>query len=193
MTLSKRLRYEILRRDNHACRYCGRSAPEVPLTVDHVIPIALGGGDDPTNLATACKDCNSGKSASAPDAPLVADVTADALRWSAAIRYAADEQLEDLAERQARAQQFSDYWTEWRCPDGTEVPRPGNWPDSLDHLFRSGLHQAVVLEAVRTAMANTRLSIDRIWPYFCGICWRRVDELREAAAARIAADEGQAN
>lgn len=23
MAISKRLRYEILRRDNHACRYCG--------------------------------------------------------------------------------------------------------------------------------------------------------------------------
>lgn len=34
MAVSKRTRYEVLRRDNHACRYCGASAPEVKLTVD---------------------------------------------------------------------------------------------------------------------------------------------------------------
>lgn len=81
MAVSKRLRYEVLRRDNHACRYCGRSAPDVALTVDHVVPVALGGSDDPGNLVTACRDCNSGKSASSPDAPIVANVADDALRW----------------------------------------------------------------------------------------------------------------
>lgn len=33
MAVSKRLRYEILRRDDHACRYCGDRAPDVKLTV----------------------------------------------------------------------------------------------------------------------------------------------------------------
>lgn len=58
MTVSKRIRFEVLRRDNYTCRYCGGSAPDVKLTVDHVMPVALG---DPTNLVTACKDCNAGK------------------------------------------------------------------------------------------------------------------------------------
>lgn len=31
--ISKRLRYEILRRDDHQCRYCGATAPHTPLTV----------------------------------------------------------------------------------------------------------------------------------------------------------------
>ena len=57
MPVSKRLRYEILRRDNHACRYCGGTAPDVVITVDHVVPVALGGSDDAGNLVAACKDC----------------------------------------------------------------------------------------------------------------------------------------
>ncbi|MGW6578921.1 HNH endonuclease [Streptomyces globisporus] len=61
MAVSKRLRYEILRRDKHACRYCGATAPDVPLRVDHVIPVALGGSDAPENLVAACEPCNSGK------------------------------------------------------------------------------------------------------------------------------------
>ena len=39
MAVSKRTRYEVLRRDNHACRYCGASAPDAKLTVDHVLPV----------------------------------------------------------------------------------------------------------------------------------------------------------
>lgn len=58
MAVSKRLRYEILRRDNHTCRYCGATAPDVKLTVDHVVPVALGGSDVPTNLVAACDACN---------------------------------------------------------------------------------------------------------------------------------------
>ncbi|MYR30536.1 MULTISPECIES: HNH endonuclease [unclassified Streptomyces] len=62
MAVSKRLRYEILRRDKHTCRYCGAHAPDVPLRVDHVLPVALGGSDHPSNLATSCDPCNNGKS-----------------------------------------------------------------------------------------------------------------------------------
>lgn len=63
--LGKRQRFLVLRRDNFACQYCGRSAPNVTLHVDHKIPVALGGTNDFTNLVTACADCNLGKSATA--------------------------------------------------------------------------------------------------------------------------------
>lgn len=61
MAVSKRLRYEILRRDRFTCRYCGASAPDAPMRVDHVTPVALGGTDHPSNLVAACEPCNSGK------------------------------------------------------------------------------------------------------------------------------------
>lgn len=62
--LSKRLRFEIFKRDGFKCRYCG-SAPTAggPLHVDHVVAVANGGTDDPENLVTACQQCNLGKSA----------------------------------------------------------------------------------------------------------------------------------
>lgn len=89
MAVSRRLRFEIFRRDGHACRYCGAMAPDVKLTVDHVIPVALGGSDEPSNLVTACADCNAGKSSVQPGSEVVADVAADALRWSRALQAAA--------------------------------------------------------------------------------------------------------
>lgn len=59
--LSRRLRFEVLARDHFTCRYCGRSAPNVPLEVDHILPVAEGGTSTRDNLLTACHDCNSGK------------------------------------------------------------------------------------------------------------------------------------
>jgi hypothetical protein len=71
ITLSVGLRYQILARDAHTCRYCGRSAADGPLCVDHVISQAawrkehgnLIGVSHPSNLVTSCFDCNLGKKA----------------------------------------------------------------------------------------------------------------------------------
>jgi 5-methylcytosine-specific restriction endonuclease McrA len=51
------LRKQILDRDQHCCAYCGREAN----TVDHIIPVSLGGDMHPTNLVAACRPCNSAK------------------------------------------------------------------------------------------------------------------------------------
>jgi hypothetical protein len=83
MAVSKRLRYEILRRDNFACRYCGAAAPDVKLNADHVIPQSLGGSDKPENLVASCVDCNAGKTSSMPNAMPVADVEQEAFRRAA--------------------------------------------------------------------------------------------------------------
>lgn len=61
-TVTGRTRFAILERDNFTCRYCGRSAPDVVLHVDHVEPVSLGGSSHPNNLVTACATCNLGKS-----------------------------------------------------------------------------------------------------------------------------------
>ena len=84
MAIPKRTRFEVLRRDNHTCRYC--RSTEGQLTVDHVTPVALGGTDDPSNLVAACRGCNAGKASSNPDEATVAQVQDDALRWAAARR-----------------------------------------------------------------------------------------------------------
>ena len=43
------------------CQYCGQSAPDVVLEVDHIVPVAEGGDNDIMNLITSCRDCNRGK------------------------------------------------------------------------------------------------------------------------------------
>ena len=60
-TLSKKIRFEVFKRDSFTCQYCGRSAPDVILEVDHINPVANGGDNDIMNLITSCRDCNRGK------------------------------------------------------------------------------------------------------------------------------------
>ena len=55
------LRWQVLKRDDFTCRYCGRSAPDVVLHIDHVQPRSAGGSDDPSNLVVACAACNIGR------------------------------------------------------------------------------------------------------------------------------------
>jgi hypothetical protein len=62
-SISKKLRFEVFKRDNFQCQYCGRKAPDVILEVDHIEPVKGGGGNDMLNLITSCEDCNAGKGA----------------------------------------------------------------------------------------------------------------------------------
>lgn len=184
MAVSKRLRYEIIRRDNGTCRYCGQHAPDVPLTVDHVIPTTLGGTDDPSNLVTACRDCNNGKSASSPDQPLVDDVAADALRWANAMRVAADAQVAELEQVTSWHQDFDRAWTRWTI-DGEPIDRPTDWRTTVDQFREASLPQPILHDAVRIAMEANQLPADRVWRYFCGVAWRRVEQIRADALASL--------
>ena len=59
--ISKSTRFEVFKRDSFTCQYCGKSAPDVVLEVDHINPVSKGGDNDISNLITACFDCNRGK------------------------------------------------------------------------------------------------------------------------------------
>jgi DNA replication protein DnaD len=56
-----RLRFEVFKRDNFTCQYCGRKTPQVVLELDHIHPVSAGGTNDIDNLTTSCWECNRGK------------------------------------------------------------------------------------------------------------------------------------
>ena len=60
-SLSKKIRFEVFKRDNFTCQYCGSKAPEVILEVDHIKPVSKGGNSEIMNLVTSCFTCNRGK------------------------------------------------------------------------------------------------------------------------------------
>lgn len=49
------VRWRVYKRDNYACRYCGRD--DVPMTVDHYIAQKYGGEWTFENLLTCCRHC----------------------------------------------------------------------------------------------------------------------------------------
>lgn len=188
MAVSKRLRFEVLRRDNHACRYCGRGAPEAKLTVDHVVPTALGGTDNPSNLVTACSDCNGGKSATPPDAAIVDDVAADALRWARARSVAAERLLEDITARNQIRAAFHGLWTQWGLGEGDGAPRvplPQGWEASIDNFIAAGLPLEVLQDCVEKAMWADKVRPENTFRYMCGIAWNQIGALNQATSEEL--------
>ena len=64
-TISDKLRYQVLKRDNFKCCACGASPakdPSVELHIDHIIPWSKGGETKLDNLQALCSRCNIGKS-----------------------------------------------------------------------------------------------------------------------------------
>jgi hypothetical protein len=63
--MSPKMRRDVFLRDGFKCQECGASPGKdrlVWLEVDHVVPVAKGGTDEPSNLRTLCNHCNAGKS-----------------------------------------------------------------------------------------------------------------------------------
>ena len=189
MPVSKRTRFEVLRRDGNACRYCGAMAPDVKIQVDHVIPVALGGTDEASNLVAACRDCNTGKASTAASEELVAEVAQRDLDFADALRQAAAEMVtapdpDEPGEVYAAA--FDEAWSAYKTPAG-EVDRPRQWRASVKAFHRSGLPVDVLASAVEIAMNKPGLPNDAVFRYTCGIAWRRVKEMQDRAAEIMAA------
>lgn len=59
--ISLSTRFGLMQKHQFKCAYCGKSASEVPLEVDHVLPRSKGGTNALDNLVVSCFDCNRGK------------------------------------------------------------------------------------------------------------------------------------
>lgn len=183
--VSKRLRFEVFKRDDHTCQYCGRSAPEVVLQVDHIQPTSLGGENKPANLITACRDCNAGKGSSTPDAPRIEAPSVDGLRWARAIEEAAaDHRRYREAEQEAIAA-FRYHWPVTTCPDDHEA--------TIRKFVRLGLDAADIVHVLEQANKRATGGLRHTWLYFCKVCWSEVRRIRERAqeTLRLEADHAE--
>lgn len=190
MSLSKRLRFEILTRDGHTCRYCGGQPPDVVLTVDHVLPTTLGGSDEPSNLTAACKDCNAGKSSMKPGAPTVEQVSADAVRWALAIEFVVETKRVEIADLEADFAQFDARWVNWTLnATGKPLPRNTDWRVSVEIWLKRGVKIDMLCHYVDTAMQRKNLDPTDVWRYYCGIIWKLITELDKEAMALLEMDD----
>lgn len=59
--IPQEVRKYVFSRDKYQCQSCGQTNLETNLTIDHIIPLALGGQNDISNLQTLCFSCNQQK------------------------------------------------------------------------------------------------------------------------------------
>ena len=61
----------IFARDDYTCQYCHRTQADLRhrecLTRDHLVPMSRGGGNEWTNVVTACSSCNTKKGNHLPE------------------------------------------------------------------------------------------------------------------------------
>lgn len=186
MAVSKRLRFEILRRDNHTCRYCGAHAPAAALRVDHVLPEALGGETVASNLVTACEPCNSGKSSIAPDQQLVDDINQDALRWARAWSVATEQALAEKGRRDDFVRSFLDVWEKF---DPSLHNLPADFDGMVTYWHRIGVPVEIVTEAVFIAMGKNHVPLNATFRYAIGIVRNQITDLEARARALVDAEE----
>jgi hypothetical protein len=196
MTVTKRLRYEVLRRDGHRCVYCGATAKDAKLTIDHVIAVALGGTDDVGNLVTACSDCNGGKSSVTADEAFVAKVDEDTTRWQRAIAAAVRLRRDASTARSADLTKLEVEWGVWTYKRNEQpVPKPQDWRTTAEGFLVAGLPIEEMTRLVPVAMeARTRTELEYSeWRYFIGCCKRVLAEIEKTARELLdAKDSGVA-
>lgn len=179
--ISKRLRFEIFKRDRFSCQYCGLQPPQTTLEIDHVIAVANGGDNSEANLLTSCIDCNRGKS----DRPL-AESPAQV-----------DLKIADRIERSEQLKALNEFLISERKASETAATRLGvHWFDIYKRRkagltfgdsratsirrFLKEIPEAEILESIDIAFARksprTEDEEEGTWKYFCGICWSKIKE-----------------
>ena len=168
--ISKKTRFEIFKRDEFTCQYCGSFPPEVLLHIDHIIPVAQNGSNEMDNLITSCSACNQGKGAislsSIPKslkdkAKQVAESEAQIKGYAAAIQ-AKEERLKaetwDIIAVLENDDQIENY-------DKSRFR-------SIKH-FLAILPYHEVLEAAEITSSKWASIGYGQFKYFCGICWAK--------------------
>lgn len=175
--MSKKLRFDVFKRDGFECQYCGAAPPTVTLHVDHICPVAEGGATVIDNLITACAPCNLGKG------PRPLSVTPESLASKAAEAAEREEQLRAyqdlLRDRHARLE--GETW------EVAEILSPGCGERGFDRGDLRSIRQFIeklgvfsVKDAAEIADDRMRYSESKRFRYFCGVCWNRIRELENA-------------
>lgn len=181
MAITKKLRFEVFKRDDFKCAYCGKSPPEVTLEIDHIHPKSKGGKDDINNYITACFDCNRGKR----DIPL--DRIPNKLI----------DNLEVLKEKEDQIKEYRKFIQKIErrvrkdIEDVAQVYRE-NYPgyDLSDQFKNTSIRKFLQLLPKHEVIDSLRLAVSRkdndgegAIKYFCGVCWRKIK--RETSEIKI--------
>lgn len=174
--ISKKTRFEVFKRDNFTCQYCGSHPPQVILHVDHINPVSKGGENDSDNLITSCLNCNIGKGA----------------KLLTSVPQSLQDKAKEIAEREEQLKGYSEIIQSKKDRIEDEAWRVGEELDALYEdgsinrsylvsikrfLEKLGLHD--VLDAAEIARAAKPYSRNTRFKYFCGVCWNKINREKE--------------
>ena len=171
MALSKKIRFEVFKRDSFKCQYCGSTPPSVVLEVDHIIPVSKDGSDEIDNLITSCFDCNRGKSDR--DLTTLPQSTAEKTvqliereeQYAAYKEILAKIKARQLNEIEAIDEVYSTYFPDWCLND--------RFKNGTLTIFLKSLGFEKVEEAMHKACSRM-YNDNKAIKYFCGICWNMI-------------------
>ncbi len=177
MSISKKVRFEVFKRDGFTCGYCGKTPPGITLEIDHIQPKSDGGNDDINNLLSACFDCNRGKrNYKLSNAPNQLAVNLEILKEK-------EEQLKEynkvIQKIEKRAQReilkiekaFQEYFTNRVF---TESFKESTVKRFVEKLPVSVVEGAMRIACGRKAITESDQAADDTIRYFCGICWKKI-------------------
>lgn len=176
-SVGKRLRFEIFKRDQFTCQYCGAQPPSVTLECDHISPLAKGGKTIAENLITACEACNRGKS----DVPLGDRI----IRPDADLMYLQTQQeISELKRYQSAATIRDQVLKEvcksiqnraWSLTDDEWAPADSLLLQMLDRYSPELVDRAVTVVAKKIDDREISASASSWVPYLWGVA-KRVDQ-----------------
>lgn len=169
--LSKKTRFEIFKRDEFICQYCGSHPPAVILHVDHIIPVKEGGGNEMDNLITSCSSCNLGKSANSLDnIPISLKEKSDLIKESEAQIKAYSKVMSEKKDRI-----YTESWKIVACLENRDyVEEYGSLMLRSIQKFLDVLDYFEVEDAAFISNSKFPNSTTKRFKYFCGICWNKV-------------------
>lgn len=180
--LTKKQRFEVFKRDQFVCQYCGRHPPAVVLEVDHITAVASGGTNEPHNLLTSCFDCNRGKAAGTLEAvPIDAQAKAELLAerleqaraYDALLRVAKDD-LEHRVDQVIAVYEAA--FPKWTLNDTTR-PSIKRFLEKLPAVeVEDSMERAC--QAMKAKHSESAAS-GYAFRYFCGICWNKIKEPKQ--------------
>lgn len=173
MSISKKIRFEVFKRDGFCCSYCGKTPPDALLEIDHIKPSSKGGGDDLCNLITACFDCNRGKSN--------IELTKIPSKMS--------ENLEVLQEKESQIKAYQRFVKKINKRITREIKEIEEcfssffngvvFVDTFKNVSLKRFLSKLPVHVLKDCMAYSCVRMkepEAAVKYFCGICWNKIRE-----------------
>lgn len=177
--ISKKIRFNVFKRDRFTCQYCGNKPPNIVLEIDHVIPVSKNGDNSELNLLTSCFDCNRGKSnRSLKDIP-------ESIENNLKREVEASNQLKELNKFLTKKKRESDkiikelliYWFDNFNDSNKLLQNLSKKRSHSINIFLKRIPKIKIKEGMDLAISQCEENSEyNLWKYFCGIIWNWIKE-----------------